>query len=241
MGTLDILASMCGRFAINTSKSALLELYRLMGMDRFEDFAPRFNIAPTQELFAVRQGAAGRELVKLRWGLIPAWAKDASMAAKLINARSETVAVKPTFRDAFKKRRCLVPATGFYEWERSGRKKIPYLFGMRDGRLLSFAGLWERWQSPEGKDVETCSLLTTGTNELMAPIHDRTPVIIPPEHFDRWLDVDANAPETLAALLHPFPADAMVCCRVSERVNNARNEGPDLIRSVQPVIDPQLF
>ena len=226
---------MCGRFALNTSKGALIEWFELMGLDPdLPGFAPRFNIAPTQDLLSVRHGDHGRELALLRWGLIPSWAKDNSMAAKMINARAETVMEKPSFRNAIKKRRCLVPVTGFYEWERSGTKKKPYLFGFRDGGLFAFAGLWERWHSPEGKDIETCSLLTTGPNDLMAPIHDRSPVIIAPENYSRWLDVDANAPDTLTTMLQPFSAERMTCTRVSERVNNVRNEGPDL---VQPISD----
>lgn len=229
-----MLPFMCGRFALNTSKSALLDWFKLMNLDAdFWEFAPRFNIAPTQFLLAVRQGDKGRELARLRWGLVPSWAKDDKSAAKMINARSETVGEKPSFRNAFKKRRCLIPASGFYEWERSGKTKKPYYFQPRQG-LFAFAGIWESWQPPEGAALETCSMLTTGPNELMAPIHDRTPVLVAPEHYERWLDVEHHKPESLADLLQPFPADRMACHAVSVRVNNARNEGPDLVAPVAP-------
>lgn len=181
----------------------------------------RFNVAPTQDIPIVRQTDAGRELAIVRWGLIPSWSKDAKSGPLLINARSETAAEKPAFRSAFKSRRCLIPADGFYEWKKIGNKKQPYHFRLTDGQLLAFAGLWERW-----KEIESCTILTTAANELSAQFHDRMPVILSPNDYAEWLDPQAREP---GKLMTSFPASEMAAVAVNPIVNNARNEGPDCI------------
>jgi putative SOS response-associated peptidase YedK len=162
----------------------------------------------------------------LRWGLVPPWAEDQKIGNRLINARAETAAGKPSFRAAFKRRRCLVPADGFYEWQKVGRAKQPYYIRLKDGAPFAFAGLWEHWQGADGEIIESCTLLTTEANDLMRPIHERMPVMLKPEDFGRWLDRDAPAGKALAALLCPYPAEAMTAYPVSAHVNNPRNDGP---------------
>ena len=178
---------MCGRFLLHTPVDTL---QRAFGFAERPNLRPRYNIAPTQTVPIVRQkDGGGRELALVRWGLIPSWAKEAGIGGRLINARAETVAEKPAFRGAFRKRRALVPADGFYEWrKREGdRPKQPLLVRRRDGQPFAFAGLWEHWRGPEG-EVETCTILTTEANAALAPIHDRMPVILDPACYDRWLD-----------------------------------------------------
>jgi putative SOS response-associated peptidase YedK len=177
----------------------------------------------------VRQIEDGREAVLLKWGLIPSWAKDDSMSARLINARSETVTEKPAFREAFKRSRCIIPADGFYEWQRTEGKKQPYFFHMRDEHPFGFAGLWDRWRGENGKVIESCTILTTEANEVLLPVHDRMPVILHPETYDEWLDADARAVESLKELLRPYPASEMTSYPVSARVNSPRNQGEELI------------
>jgi putative SOS response-associated peptidase YedK len=180
---------------------------------------PRFNVAPTQEVGVVRQPAGQREFVWMHWGLVPRWAKDPKIGSQMINARAETAADKPAFRDAFKRRRCLVVADGFYEWQKTGGKtKQPYYIHMKDGRPFGFAGLWERWG-----ELESCTILTTSPNDLCAPVHDRMPVILGPADYDRWLDPEVSDPAALAPLLDCYPADEMVAEPVSTHVNRVAN------------------
>ena len=199
---------------------------------------PRYNVAPAQNVAAVRSEDGDRRLSMLRWGLIPVWSKKPNIGYSLINARSETVASKPAFRSAYRARRCLIPADGFYEWVRQGSVKQPYLIGLKDGGMMAFAGLWERWFIPEdvalppslaelepGDAVETCTILTTTANETLAPLHHRMPVILPPEHFDPWLDGQTMA-------LDPYPSEKMFFQAVSTRVNKAANDDP---RCVEPI------
>jgi putative SOS response-associated peptidase YedK len=216
---------MCGRFTLTASAQSVQSLFPLL--DLAEELEPRYNVAPTQPVLAVRAGAAGQqELVALRWGLVPAWAADLSGGSRLINARSETAASKPAFRSAFRQRRCLILADGFYEWApQTGGRKQPYYFRLRDGLPFAFAGLWEHW-ARGGPAVESCALLTTEANDLVRPLHERMPVILPRECFGRWLDPDCKAVPELEALLRPYPAEAMTGYPVSARVNNPRNEGP---------------
>lgn len=217
---------MCGRYTLKTEPRLLAEQFALATIPALE---ARYNIAPTQDVPVVRTTADGRQLALLRWGLIPGWASDPSIGARMINARSETVAEKPAFRTAFKQRRCLVLADGFYEWQRSGGRKQPYFFQLRDGRPFAFAGLWERWQAPDGQTVETCTILTTAPNDLARPIHDRMPVILDPAAYDQWLDPELRLAGPLEALLQPYPAAAMTAYPVSTYVNNARNDGPQCL------------
>src|SRR5579884_852035 len=168
---------MCGRFRLGKGRQALKKYF---GADNEVDWDPRYNIAPTQDIVTARQDASApiRHLAMMRWGLIPSWANDASMSARMINARSETAAELPAFRNVLKSRRCLIPADGFYEWKKQGKHKQPYCFALANDDLFAFAGVWDRWRSPEGKTVETCSILTTSANELVRDVHDRMPVIL---------------------------------------------------------------
>ena len=199
---------------------------------------PRYNVAPSQDVAVVLAAGEGRTLAMLRWGLIPAWAKDQAIGHKLINARSETAAEKPSFRSAFRARRCLIPADGFYEWRREGKTRQPWLFGLRGGAPFAFAGLWERWTVPEdaaltgslaerspGDEVETCTILTTAANETVAPVHGRMPVILPGDTYGPWLEGKDVA-------LAPYPADDMTAHPVSALVNRPTNDDP---RCVEPV------
>lgn len=215
---------MCGRFSLSVPVEDLAELFGF-GIDDL--LAPRFNIAPTQPVAVVRNNEAGRrEFTLLHWGLVPSWSKAPGIAAKLTNARSETVTEKPSFRNAFRRRRCLIPTSGFYEWQSKEKKKVPYYIRMKDGRPFAMGGLWEHWQSPEGSELESCAILTTGPNDLMRPIHDRMPVIVSTENFDRWLDTPEREADSLKTLFEPFDSDQMIATPVGTYVNNARNEGP---------------
>lgn len=220
---------MCGRFALKTPTKKLAAAFQVEEVPAVE---ARFNIAPTQTILAVHQGLDGREAKWLKWGLVPSWAKDTSMAARLINARSETVQEKPSFREAFKKRRCIIPADGFYEWQRAGGKRLPFFFRMKDERPFGFAGLWERWQGADKELVESCTILTTEANEVLRPVHDRMPVILHPEDYKLWLDLDVRKHDLVKELLQPYPAEEMRAHRVSEEVNHTRNQGAGLIKEV---------
>jgi putative SOS response-associated peptidase YedK len=211
--------------------SKLVEQFQLADVPQLQF---RFNIAPTQDVATIRvAGEAGqRQLSMLRWGLIPSWAKDPSMGARMINARAETVAQKPSFRSAFRRRRCLVPADGFYEWQKQGRRKQPFYFRRRDDQPFALAGLWEPWWEDEQRDqppLETCTIITTEANELSRPIHDRMPVILEAGDYDLWLDPDVQATEPLEALLKPYDASQLRVDPVSTRVNNVRNDDPKCI------------
>jgi len=205
-------------------------LAEVFGLDDVPELAPRFNIAPTQAVAAVRARADGRrELVALTWGLIPSWSKDRVIGGRMINARAETVAEKPAFRAALRARRCLVLADGFYEWQQLGTRKQPHHIRMRDGRPFAFAGLWERWTPPDGDPVESCTIITTVPNEVVAPIHDRMPVILAPADLDRWLDPSSRDPAAVAALLRPYPAGDMTAYPVSLRVNSPGADDPSCV------------
>jgi putative SOS response-associated peptidase YedK len=214
---------MCGRFARIVSDRKLREKYRLKEATLLKD---SYNVAPSQPVAAVRATDGDRELVLLKWGLIPSWSKDEKIGYKLINARSETVAEKPSFRSAFKQRRCLISASGFYEWMKQGTgRKQPFFISLRDGEPFSFAGLWERWHDPEGEEVQTCTILTTTANEVMQPIHERMPVILGPAVEEQWLDPRVS-PDALRSLLLPYTGDDMEARPVGLWVNNPKNDGP---------------
>jgi putative SOS response-associated peptidase YedK len=214
---------MCGRFALFASGEELAERYPFVEIPTID---PRYNVAPTQAVAVVRATPAGQQLRFLRWGLIPSWASDPSIGNELINARAETVSEKPSFRSAFKQRRCLIPASGLYEWQKSGSgRKQPYFIRPRDGGLFSFAGLWECWHDPRGETVETCTILTTEANELMRPLHDRMPVILDPAAEASWLDSGADA-TSLHALLIPYPGEKMEALPVGRWVSDPKHEGP---------------
>jgi putative SOS response-associated peptidase YedK len=216
--------SMCGRFLLYDSIAVLSKDFD--APIRF-DLTPHYNIAPSQRIAAVRsrpnagsKASSEREFVLLRWGLIPSWAKDASIGNRLINARAETVAEKPAFKNALKHRRCLVPASGFYEWQKLDRRKQPYCIRMRDRRPIAFAGLWERWKGPDDVAVESCTLITTEANELVSPIHNRMPVIIQPADHGLWLSPEMPDRERLAPLLRPYSANEMEAFPIGNSVNN---------------------
>lgn len=200
------------------------------------DLAPRYNIAPSQSVPVVRFEAERdcRVLVAHRWGLIPSWAKDSKIGYRMINARSETAASKPAFRKPFRERRCLVVADGFYEWARAGTAKQPWYFRLRSGESFAFAGLWDRWVSTEtGEVVDSCTILTTSANDLVRPVHERMPVILPPERYDLWLDPEVEDTSMLEPLLAPYPAREMAAHPVSTRVNNPRNDEPACVEPVE--------
>jgi len=228
---------MCGRFSITKTPEAMKALFEF---ENLPNLAARYNVAPTQAVAAVRLNEAGaRGLAEMRWGLIPHWAKDGTMAAKMINARAETIAEKPAFRDAFAKRRCLIPCDGFYEWRMEEGKKQPFRIGMKGGALFAFAGLYERWEATEdaanwskGEAVETLTIITTDANEKLHPIHHRMPVILPPEAYRSWLN-PANDRDALMPLLKPYPAEPIAFYRVGTAVNNVRNDGPEVIEPLK--------
>ena len=220
---------MCGRFALLAPGPVIAAQF---GVEVAHEIAPRYNIAPTQPVAAVRLNQHGeRDLTYFQWGLIPSWAKDPAMGSRMINARSETVAEKPSFRAAFKRRHCLLPASGFYEWQKQNGSKQPIYIRPVDDSLFGLAGLWEVWHDPDGGLLETCTILTTTPNELMEPIHNRMPVIIEPEDYSMWLDPGDNPQETLH-LLRPYSSAEMEAYAVSTAVNNPRNEGP---ANIEPV------
>ena len=209
---------MCGRFTLFEADTVLSKEFGVSGVPLL---SPRYNIAPSQAVAAVRASpaGAGRELALLRWGLMPSWAKDPAIGNRLINARAETVREKPSFRNSFRRHRCLIPASGFYEWLRQERGKQPFYVRMRDARIFAFAGLWDRWESPEKVLIESCTILTTAANAVLAPIHDRMPVILPAGEYARWLDPALQDADSLAPLLASFSPEEMEAFPVSPRVN----------------------
>lgn len=220
---------MCGRFTLVSPYVAVTE--------RFHDSAspalrPRYNIAPGQDVLCVIRDGANR-IEPLRWGLIPFWAKDPAIGNRLINARAETVAEKPSFRSAFAKRRCLVVADGFYEWRPAGKRKVPVYIFLKSKKPFGFAGLYESWKDPGGREIRTCTIITTEANEIVRPIHDRMPVILPEGAEDRWLDPGEGSRERLRALLTPYSAGEMAAFDVNPIVNSAGHDAPDCIAPAQ--------
>lgn len=223
---------MCGRFTLFDTADAVAERF---GLADTPSLSPRYNIAPSQEVAAVRipPGGPARELVPLRWGLVPSWAKDPAVGNRMINARAETAAGKPAFRSAIRRRRCLVPADGFYEWKRAGGRKQPYYIRLRDGGIFAFAGLWESWEGAGHASVESCAILTTGSNDLLRPIHERMPVILSPRDYDRWISPAVQDPGALAPLLRSFPSGDMAVFPVGTAVNNPKTDTPGLVRPLR--------
>jgi putative SOS response-associated peptidase YedK len=209
---------MCGRYTLSTPAGRLAEEFQL---DSTVEIPPSYNVAPTQQVAAVLEDEGGRRLEMLRWGLVPSWADDPEIGARMINARSETAPEKPSFRRAFRGRRCLIPADGFYEWKREDGGKQPYYFRMQDGRPFAFAGLWESWEKGDG-DLRTCAILTTRASSVLQGIHDRMPVILPRDAYNAWLDPDADR-EELGELMIPYPGADLETYPVSRFVNSPRN------------------
>ena len=225
---------MCGRFARKSTQEVLADWFGVE-LEDMPWFAPTYNAAPqsVQPVVRLNRDSAQREFALLRWGLVPFWAKDAKLGYSTFNARAEEIAAKPAFREALKKRRCLVPADAFYEWQRLDPKnKQPYAIALRDGGPYAFAGLWERWQPKEGEALETFTILTTDPNELMEPIHNRMPVILEPRDYARWLDAGDPARPPID-LLRPYPAEKMRAWPVSGRVGNVRNNDAELLAPSQ--------
>jgi len=198
---------MCGRFILLTDLSVIVESFHIGEVAA--DYKPGSNIAPGQQISAVIRDEDVNKLVDFRWGLIPSWAKDPSIGNKMFNARAETIAEKPSFREAFKKRRCLIVADGFYEWQKMEKGKKPFHFSLRSAGPFGLAGLYETWMSPENKTIKTCTIITTDANDLLKPIHDRMPVIVPKDKEARWIDPGVPDPRKLAAILKPYPAEEM--------------------------------
>ena len=218
---------MCGRFTLRTSPVELAEIFQLR---REPVWHPRYNIAPTQPVAVVRQHDGSRVLDLLRWGLIPSWSKDPAIGSRMINARGETVATKPSFRAAFKRRRCLIPADGLYEWKMTESKtKQPYFIGMQDDVPFAFAGLWEHWQGSDGSEVETCTIITTEANSTLSELHERMPVILEEEDYDSWLDPKQEDKEELQSLLVPSQTDRLRFFPVRTVVNSPKNEVPECV------------
>lgn len=217
---------MCGRYTLTVSAAVLAEVFEV----EVPAHQPRFNVAPTQTTGIVRLAGDGQRVWRsARWGLIPSWAKDPSIGNRMINARAETAADKPAFRTAIRRRRCLVPADGFFEWRRTADGKQPYHIRFADRRTFAFAGLWERWRQPDGDALDSYTILTTTPNEVVAPIHDRMPVILTPAVWREWLAGDELAADRRQALLTPHSAAGMESVAVSRRVNNPRFDDPDCL------------
>jgi len=223
---------MCGRYRLSRRKQLVEEYFDCGPWD--EEWSPRYNIAPAQPIPVIRQNPKKpvREPALMKWGLIPHWAKTPSIATNTINAKSETAATKPAFRDPLKLRRCLIPADGFYEWRKTGTAKQPYCFEVNEGELFAFAGIWDRWRDPNGNTVETCSILTTTPNAVTSAIHDRMPVILDPDSYDLWLDPGMQNVAAASELLKPYDARLMRCYPVSSRVNHVANDDEECSRPV---------
>lgn len=219
---------MCGRYTLFASMDDIVERFMV---DVFEEeiYEPSYNIAPSQQVIAIINDGSRNRLGQLRWGLIPPWAKDEKIGYKTINARGETVAEKPSFRNAYRKKRCILPADSFYEWQRDGKNKTPINIKLKDGGLFGLAGLWESWKSPDGKLIHSCTVVTTESNELMKPIHDRMPVILKPESEGIWLNPNIQEPDVLNQLIKPFDAEQMETFIVSNDVNSPKMNHEGLI------------
>lgn len=216
---------MCGRFRQSRSRQILEEMFHVH-FDSDDEIVPRYNIAPTQPVLVIRQepDKPTRRASSMRWGLVPSWSKDLSGSARMINARSETITTTPAFREPFKSQRCLMPADGFYEWKLYGKSKQPYCFQVGHGEVFAFAGLWDRWRSPSKEIIESCTILTTKPNTLVADIHDRMPVILDADHYDLWLDPAFHNEETLTAMLTPYDSALMERQAVNNRINDPKND-----------------
>ena len=220
---------MCGRYTLTSAPEAIRALF---GYAEQPNFPPRYNIAPTQPIAIVRLVDGKRQFALVRWGLLPSWVKDPKAFSLVINARGEGVLDKPAFRAAMKRRRCLIPADGFYEWQKAGERKRPFFVHAKDGKPLAFAGLWESWQGPNGEEMETAAIVTTRANKALLPIHERMPVIVPPEAFDLWLDATNVDAETAAALIAPSNEDLLDSHEISTAVNRVANDNAMLIEKM---------
>ncbi len=217
----------CNRYRLTHSKQYLAE--RFQASDDEVEEHPRYNIAPTQPVLIVRkeEGKKSRHFTTMRWGLIPSWAKDMSIGNRTLNARSETVTTTPAFRESILTKRCLIPADGFYEWQKMGSVKQPYCFEVGEREVFAFAGLWNEWRSPDGEIIESCTILTTSPNSLVEDLHNRMPVIVAPDRYDLWLDPDVTDFDPIRDILKPYDAAQMRRYPVSTKLNNSQNEGAE--------------
>ncbi|MFW5691366.1 MAG: SOS response-associated peptidase [Chloroflexota bacterium] len=231
---------MCGRFVLNADSKAIQQAFDLTNLP--DKLMPRFNIAPTQPVGVITNHDP-RSLQYFRWGLVPFWAKDSDIGSRMINARSETLQDKPSFKHAYRKRRCLIPATGFYEWKQTDDGKQPYFIHLKEQPVFAFAGLWESWDNPEGETLRTFTIITSDPNDLVKPLHNRMPVILRRDDYDMWLSPDDLPPDALTPLLRPYDADSMDAYPVSTQVNSPRNDAPDLIEPLDntPPSQPSLL
>jgi putative SOS response-associated peptidase YedK len=220
---------MCGRYTLTASPEALRALFAYAEQPNLPQ---RFNIAPTQPIPIVRLVEGKRQFALVRWGLLPSWVKDPKTFTLLINARGEGVTDKPAFRAAMKRRRCLIPADGFYEWQKAGERKRPFYVHAKSGKPLAFAGLWETWTGPNGEELDTAAIVTTRANRTLAPIHNRMPVIVPPEAFDLWLNSNEVDATTAAALIAPAPDGLLEAYEISTAVNRTANDNPKVIEPI---------
>jgi putative SOS response-associated peptidase YedK len=233
---------MCGRYRLSRRKEIIEEYFGSAPWD--DDWSPRYNIAPTQPVPVIRQHPKEpvRQLSLMKWGLIPHWARDPSIAARTINAKSETAATKPAFRDPFKFRRCLIPADGFYEWKKTGTTKQPFCFEVNDGELFAFAGLWDGWKDAGSGRIKTCSILTTTPNAVTSTVHDRMPVILDRDGYELWLDPGMTDVQVVSELLKPYDARLMKSYPVSTRINHVVNDDAECSRRVEIASAPnRLF
>jgi putative SOS response-associated peptidase YedK len=228
---------MCGRYTLTSAPQAIRSLFHYADQP---NLPARYNIAPTQPIAIVRLVSGGREFALVRWGLLPSWVKDPREFSLLINARGETVIDKPAYRAAMKRRRCLIPADGFYEWRATTGRKQPYFIRAKSGAPLAFAGLWETWTGPNGEELDTAAIVTTSANSSLAPLHDRMPVIVPTEAFDLWLDSNNVDALTASTLIRPAPDDLLEAYPVSIAVNSVANDNPSLIDEIAPGDEPAL-
>jgi putative SOS response-associated peptidase YedK len=225
---------MCGRYTFTSAPEAIRQLFRYLERP---DFPPRYNIAPTQPIAIVRLTEGERHFALVRWGLLPSWVKDPKAFSLLVNARGESISDKPALKSAMKYRRCLVPADGFYEWQRDGERRRPFYLRAKSGSPLAFAGLWEVWTGPNGEELETAAIVTTRANQTLSPIHDRMPVIVPPEAFDLWLNCREVDATTAAALIAPAPDSLLGAYTISPAVNRTANDGPRLLDPISAAAD----
>ena len=230
---------MCGRFSLVVPERFFSKVFVFKDLP---DMQPDYNIPPGVDIWAVRNQRDSKEaeIARLRWGLVPSWAKDPKIGHRMINARSETVAEKPSFRSAFQRRRCVIPADGFFEWQRDGKHKTPYFIHLKDREPFAMAGLWEGWKSPEGDLLESCTILTTSPNSIMEPLHDRMPVILHQDQAKDWLDLETSA-EELKQMTSPYPAEEMDAFPVSPVVNSPRNNGPECLEKQDILTQEELF
>ena len=228
---------MCGRFTLHTPVSDLQLAFK--GFVFPDVVEPHYNIPPSLQILHISNDGE-RQVTAAKWGLVPFWAKDPKIGNRMINARSETLASKPAFRDAFRNKRCLILADGFYEWKKSadGKTKTPIYITLNGGKPFAFAGLWDTWKQPDGERLKTCTIITTEPNALMSEIHNRMPVILPPSAYDLWLDPETTEPEILNGLLSPYPAEEMTAHPVADTVNSPRNDVPECIQPVTSMSEP---